>query len=191
MMIGGGRFPLSNRIANEKGLLIHLLRPLQDPRQRSSRPPASFPQGALFCSNTTNNSYSRRRWFSPVLSSISKSSAQAVSLGLAGVVVFATAASVYAKERPPAEIKPKDVVLNQFMFVPASSQVRVFLDFYDIPYKVVQVHSFTMIYHTKLWKSNSLLVVDGEQLVDTSDSCCPNSTIDKLAEKVLPKKTIS
>ncbi|KAE8705334.1 auxin efflux carrier component 1-like [Hibiscus syriacus] len=82
-------------------------------------------QVALFCSSRTHNSNSCHRCFSPLLESFSKSSAQAVSLGLAAVVAsVATAASVYAKEPPPAGIMPKEVVLYQYEACPFCNKVK-------------------------------------------------------------------
>ncbi|EOY21319.1 hypothetical protein QUC31_007274 [Theobroma cacao] len=142
---------------------------------------------ALFCSSRTNNSYTRLRWFSPVLTSFSRSSARAVSLGLAGAVAsVATAASVYAKEPPPAEIMPKDVVLYQYEACPFCNKVKAFLDYYDIPYKVVEVNPISKKeIKWSDYKKVPILMVDGEQLVDSS------AIIDKLSEKVLPKKMIN
>ncbi|KAK8615430.1 hypothetical protein V6N13_017020 [Hibiscus sabdariffa] len=86
-------------------------------------------QVALFCSSRTNYSNSRHRWFSPLLDSFSKSSAQPVFLGLAGVVAsMATAASVYAKEPPPVEIMPKEVVLYQYEACPFCNKVKAIID---------------------------------------------------------------
>ena len=79
----------------------------------------------LFCSSRTNNSYTHQRWFTSLLNSFSKTSAQAVSLGLASVVAsVATVASVYAKESPPAEVMPNDVVLYQYEACPFCNKVK-------------------------------------------------------------------
>lgn len=142
---------------------------------------------ALFCSSRTNNSYTRQRWFSAVLSSFSKRSGQVLSLGLAGAVVsVATAASVYAKEPPAAELMPKDVVLYQYEACPFCNKVKAFLDYYDIPYKVVEVNPISKKeIKWSDYKKVPILMVDGQQLVDSS------AIIDKLGEKILPDKKIN
>ncbi|KAB2041316.1 hypothetical protein ES319_D02G139600v1 [Gossypium barbadense] len=141
---------------------------------------------ALFSSSRTDNSNSCRHWFSPLLNSFSKSSGQAVSLGLVGVVAsVATAASVYAKEPPPAEIIPKDVVLYQYEACPFCNKVKAFLDYYDIPYKVVEVNPISKKeIKWSDYKKVPILMVDGQQLVDSS------AIIDQLSEKILPGKAI-
>ncbi|XP_022766369.1 prostaglandin E synthase 2-like [Durio zibethinus] len=146
-----------------------------------------FLRVALFYSSGTNNSYKRRCWFSTVLSSFSKSSAQAVSLGLAGAFAsVVTAASVYAKEPTPAELMPKDVVLYQYEACPFCNKVKAFLDYYDIPYKVLEVNPISKKeIKWSDYKKVPILMVDGQQLVDSS------AIIDKLVEKILPKKTIN
>ncbi|PPD98945.1 hypothetical protein GOBAR_DD04031 [Gossypium barbadense] len=141
---------------------------------------------ALFSSSRADNSNSRRHWFFPLLNSFSKSSGQAVSLGLVGVVAsVATAASVYAKEPPPAEIIPKDVVLYQYEACPFCNKVKAFLDYYDIPYKVVEVNPISKKeIKWSDYKKVPILMVDGQQLVDSS------AIIDQLSEKILPGKAI-
>ncbi|XVF09458.1 hypothetical protein REPUB_Repub07fG0094400 [Reevesia pubescens] len=134
----------------------------------------------LFCSSSRTN----RRSFFPLLNSFSKSSAQAVSLCLAGAVAsVATAASVYAKEPPPAEIMPKDVILYQYEACPFCNKVKAFLDYYDIPHKVVEVNPISKKeIKWSDYKKVPILMVDGEQLVDSS------AIINKLGEKILPEK---
>lgn len=115
---------------------------------------------ALFCSSRTNNSYTRLRWFSPVLTSFSRSSARAVSLGLAGAVAsVATAASVYAKEPPPAEIMPKDVVLYQYEACPFCNKVKGSLPLW-ILFFVLSLHSFQFKFCGTKTITLKLVVVD-------------------------------
>ncbi|XVF53783.1 hypothetical protein PTKIN_Ptkin05aG0126500 [Pterospermum kingtungense] len=141
---------------------------------------------ALFSSSRTNDSYTRHRWFSTVLRSFSKSSGQAVSIGLAGALAsIVTAASVYAKEPPPAELMPKDVVLYQYEACPFCNKVKAFLDYYDIPYTVVEVNPINKKeIKWSDYKKVPILMVDGQQLVDSS------AIIDKLGEKILLEKKI-
>ncbi|OMO99813.1 hypothetical protein CCACVL1_03613 [Corchorus capsularis] len=147
-----------------------------------------FLRVALLSSCGTNNSDTSRRWFSPLLSSFSKSSGQTVSLCLAGAVAtvstVATATSVYAKEPPPAEVMPKEVVLYQYEACPFCNKVKAFLDYYDIPYKVVEVNPLSKKeIKWSDYKKVPILMVDGEQLVDSS------AIIDKLGKRILPENT--
>lgn len=149
-----------------------------------------FFQVALFCSGASNTN---RRWLSPLLGSFSSggSSARGLSLGVAGAIAtVATAASlsqtVYAKEKLPHEIVPKDVVLYQYEACPFCNKVKAFLDYYDIPYKVVEVNPISKKeIKWSDYKKVPILVVDGEQLVDSS------AIIDQFNEKLFHKKPTS
>ncbi|KAK2998213.1 hypothetical protein RJ639_023032 [Escallonia herrerae] len=123
-----------------------------------------------------------RRWYS------SGGSTKAAFVGLA--VSAAGAASffqeAYAKEPPSPELVPKDVVLYQYEACPFCNKVKAFLDYYDIPYKVVEVNPLSKKeIKWSDYKKVPILVVDGEQLVDSS------AIIDKLGEKITPKKFTS
>ncbi|KAB1212288.1 Prostaglandin E synthase 2 [Morella rubra] len=144
-------------------------------------------QVALFGSNSsTGGSYTRGRWFS----SFTGSSVRAVSLGVAGALVSVAAATslshdVYAKEPPPTELVPKDVVLYQYEACPFCNKVKAFLDYYDIPYKVVEVNPLSK--NEIKWseyKKVPILMVDGEQLIDSS------AIIDQLGQKIHPDKRV-
>ncbi|KAJ7970267.1 prostaglandin E synthase 2-like [Quillaja saponaria] len=142
-------------------------------------------QVALYGSST-GNSHAHQRWFSRLLDS--GSSGKVVSLGVAGALVTVAAATsfsqeVYAKEPPPPEVVPKDVVLYQYEACPFCNKVKAFLDYYDIPYKVVEVNPLSKKeIKWSDYKKVPILVVDGEQLNDSS------AIIDKLGQKVLLKK---
>ncbi|KAF5934230.1 hypothetical protein HYC85_030401 [Camellia sinensis] len=130
---------------------------------------------------------SRRRWLSAALSA---SSAKIASLGLAGALVTVAGATslfqeAYAKERPPPELVPKEVVLYQYEACPFCNKVKAFLDYYDLPYKVVEVNPLSKKeIKWSDYKKVPILMVDGEQLVDSSD------IIDKLGSKILSEKSI-
>ncbi|KAK3006663.1 hypothetical protein RJ639_017835 [Escallonia herrerae] len=120
--------------------------------------------------------------------SSSGGSTKAAFVGLA--VSAAGAASffqeAYAKEPPSPELVPKDVVLYQYEACPFCNKVKAFLDYYDIPYKVVEVNPLSKKeIKWSDYKKVPILVVDGEQLVDSS------AIIDKLGEKITPKKVTS
>ncbi|KAK4779170.1 hypothetical protein SAY86_006698 [Trapa natans] len=145
-----------------------------------------FLQAALYGSSSGSGCrHGSRRWFSSLLDSLGGSSSRAASLGLAGAVCAAAAVTsfsqvVYAKEPPPPEVVPKDVVLYQYEACPFCNKVKAFLDYYDIPYKVVEVNPLSKKeIKWSDYKKVPILVVDGEQLVDSS------VIIDKMGEKIL------
>ena len=85
-------------------------------------------QAALYGSRA-GNANNHRRWFSPFLAPFSGSSAQGATLGVAGglITVVATTSfyqEVYAKEPPPAEVVPKEVVLYQYEACPFCNKVK-------------------------------------------------------------------
>lgn len=80
---------------------------------------------------------------------------------------------------------PKDVVLYQYEACPFCNKVKAFLDYYDIPYKIVEVNPITKKeIKWSDYKKVPILMVDGQQLVDSS------AIIEKLGEKILPEKKI-
>ncbi|KAJ8439810.1 hypothetical protein Cgig2_029070 [Carnegiea gigantea] len=97
------------------------------------------------------------------------------SISSAGTVFFSVAAAssliqdAHAKE-PVQSYKFKDVVLYQYEACPFCNKVKAFLDYYDIPYKVVEVNPISK--NEIKWsdyKKVPILTVDGEQLVNSSD----------------------
>ncbi|KAK4750822.1 hypothetical protein SAY87_004304 [Trapa incisa] len=150
-----------------------------------------FLQVALYGSSSGAASgcrYGSRRWFTPLLDSLGGSSSRVAPLALVGAFCAAAAATslsqeVYAKEPPPPEVVPKDVVLYQYEACPFCNKVKAFLDYYDIPYKVVEVNPLSKKeIKWSDYKKVPILVVDGEQLVDSSD------IIDKMGEKILQER---
>lgn len=93
---------------------------------------------------------------------------------------------VYAKEPPqPKEFLPKEVVLYQYEACPFCNKVKAFLDYYDIPYKVVEVNPMNKKeIKWSDYKKVPILKVDGEQMVDSSD------IIDKLFQRIHPENSI-
>ncbi|KDP23940.1 hypothetical protein JCGZ_27100 [Jatropha curcas] len=146
-------------------------------------------QVALYCtgSGATGSSYKTQHWFSKLCNS---SSSRAASLGVAGALFSVAAATslspVYAKERPPHELVPKEVVLYQYEACPFCNKVKAFLDYYDIPYKVVEVNPISKKeIKWSDYKKVPILMVDGEKLVNSSD------IIDQLSSKILPQKKVA
>uniref|UniRef100_A0A2N9I146 Prostaglandin E synthase 2 n=1 Tax=Fagus sylvatica TaxID=28930 RepID=A0A2N9I146_FAGSY len=114
------------------------------------------------------------------------SPARALSLGVAGALVSVAAVQeVHAKEPPPSELVPKEVVLYQYEACPFCNKVKAFLDYYDIPYKVVEVNPLSKKeIKWSDYKKVPILMVDGEQLTDSS------VIIDKLGHKIFPDKKV-
>ncbi|KAF2933062.1 uncharacterized protein [Oryza sativa Japonica Group] len=111
---------------------------------------------------------------SPPSQASSSSSSRAMPAGIAGAVsfslTFATMAAAEAKERPPMDLLPQNVVLYQYQACPFCNKVRAFLDYHDIPYKVVEVNPLSKKeIKWSEYKKVPILTVDGEQLVDSSD----------------------
>ncbi|KAJ3679913.1 hypothetical protein LUZ60_016191 [Juncus effusus] len=109
--------------------------------------------------------------------------ANSVPIGFAGAVSFSLtfATMAEAKERPATDLLPKDVVLYQYEACPFCNKVRAFLDYHDIPYKVIEVNPLSKKeIKWSDYKKVPILVVDGEQLVDSSD------IINKLNHKISP-----
>uniref|UniRef100_A0A0D9W2Y7 Prostaglandin E synthase 2 n=1 Tax=Leersia perrieri TaxID=77586 RepID=A0A0D9W2Y7_9ORYZ len=105
----------------------------------------------------------------------SSSFSRGMPAGIAGAfsfsLTFATMAAAEAKERPPLDLLPKDVVLYQYQACPFCNKVRAFLDYHDIPYKVVEVNPLSKKeIKWSEYKKVPILTVDGEQLVDSSGS---------------------
>ncbi|NP_001130206.1 uncharacterized LOC100191300 [Zea mays] len=103
-------------------------------------------------------------------------SSRVMPAGVAGAVSFSltfatvAAAEAKAKERPQPDLLPQNVVLYQYQACPFCNKVRAFLDYHDIPYKVVEVNPLSK--KELKWsdyKKVPILTVDGEQLVDSSD----------------------
>ncbi|GFS33190.1 glutathione S-transferase family protein [Actinidia rufa] len=88
---------------------------------------------------------------------------------------FSAAASslaedVHAKEQPPSKkFLPNDVVLYQYEACPFCNKVKAFLDYHDIPYKIVEVNPMNKKeIKWSDYKKVPILMVDGEQMVDSS-----------------------
>ncbi|XP_050376426.1 uncharacterized protein LOC126793837 [Argentina anserina] len=138
-------------------------------------------RAALFSTAGSSGSHARRPWSESF-------SGRKLALGFAGTlasvaVATSLAQEVYAKEPPPAELMPKGVVLYQYEACPFCNKVKAFLDYYDIPYKIVEVNPLSKkeIKFSE-YKKVPILMVDGEQLVDSSD------IIDNLTAKILPDR---
>ena len=151
-----------------------LFRTLAAPRAATSfAVPNRLLQAALYGSATAA-SRSHRRRFSSLLGPFA-----AASLGVAGALI---SQEVLAKEPPPPEALPNDVVLYQVEACPFCNKVKAFLDYYDIPYKVVEVNPLSKKeIKWSEYQKVPILMVDGEQLNDSS------VIIDKLGHKILSK----
>ncbi|MBA0775159.1 hypothetical protein Gotri_010320 [Gossypium trilobum] len=110
---------------------------------------------------------------------------------VAGTMLFSVAASslaqdALAKEKPRSEkFLPKEIVLYQYEACPFCNKVKAFLDYYNIPYKIVEVNPISKKeIKWSDYKKVPILQVDGEQMVDSSD------IIDKLFHRINPDSSI-
>ncbi|XP_015071594.1 prostaglandin E synthase 2 [Solanum pennellii] len=133
-------------------------------------------------STSSNKSSTRSNWlFNNLLTDLS---ARTAAHAVAGTMLFSVAATtlteeVHAKEVVPPELRPKDLVLYQYEACPFCNKVKAFLDYYDLPYKIIEVNPISK--KELKWsdyKKVPVVLVDGEQMVNSSD------IIDKLYEKV-------
>ncbi|KAL8224149.1 hypothetical protein R6Q57_019624 [Mikania cordata] len=140
------------------------------------------------------NAGSSRRWFSTSMRSISSGgSSTKVLLSMGSLAAsIATGASLlaekeaYAKEPVNLDLIPKEVVLYQYESCPFCNKVKAFLDYYDVPYKVVEVNPLSKKeIKWSDYKKVPILMVDGEQLQDSS------AIIDQLRSKLRPIKSNS
>ncbi|KAI7742827.1 hypothetical protein M8C21_005667 [Ambrosia artemisiifolia] len=92
----------------------------------------------------------------------------------------------YAKQVVKPDLFPKDVVLYQYEACPFCNKVKAFLDYYDVPYKVVEVNPFSKKeIKWSEYKKVPILMVDGEPLVDSS------AIIDQMGNKIISVKASS
>ncbi|CAI7809716.1 unnamed protein product [Closterium sp. NIES-54] len=117
---------------------------------------------------------------SPPLSSTSaRSWLLAAGASFSLVAAFSGTATVAAKERPEVDLgRDTEVVLYQYEACPFCNKVKAFLDYYDIPYRVVEVNPVgKKELKWSPYKKVPVLVVNGESLVDSSGAalvpCCP------------------
>ncbi|KAF6163908.1 hypothetical protein GIB67_024763 [Kingdonia uniflora] len=150
----------------------------------------SLRQVALYSSSSSGNSRFPW-WFSPKTSLPYSGyhSGSTISSGFAGAVSFSVAAassSVYAKEPPSSELIPKDVILYQYEACPFCNKVKAFLDYYDIPYKIVEVNPISKKeIKWSEYKKVPILTVDGEHMVDSS------AIINKLESRIHPERLVA
>ncbi|KAF9618420.1 hypothetical protein IFM89_001143 [Coptis chinensis] len=134
---------------------------------------------SMYSSSTTNNNnggWSRSRWFPP-----SSPSSGSVLAGAVSFSAVAASSEIYAKEPPPINLLPKDVVLYQYEACPFCNKVKAFLDYYHIPYKVVEVNPISKKeIKWSDYKKVPILSADGQNFVDSSD------IINKLNHKIHP-----
>lgn len=146
-------------------------------------------QAALMstCSSSSSNSHI----FSQKLADRLGLSRPSVLHGLAGTVFFSVTASslaldAHAKELPRSgKFLPSEVVLYQYEACPFCNKVKAFLDYNNIPYKIVEVNPISK--KEIKWSDYTkvpILKVNGEQMVDSSD------IIDKLFHRINPDSSI-
>ncbi|CAL1383870.1 unnamed protein product [Linum trigynum] len=122
---------------------------------------------------STTSSGSGPQFLSRRLSDYFGLSGTSVAAGVVGTMFFSVAASsmaqeVHAKELP--KFLPKEVVLYQYEACPFCNKVKAFLDYYSIPYKVVEVNPMSKKeIKWSEYKKVPILTIDGEQMVDSSE----------------------
>ncbi|CAI5528637.1 unnamed protein product [Closterium sp. Naga37s-1] len=122
---------------------------------------------------------------SPSLSSTSaRSWLLAAGASFSLVAAFSGTATVAAKERPEVDLgRDAEVVLYQYEACPFCNKVKAFLDYYDIPYRVVEVNPVgKKELKWSPYKKVPVLVVNGESLVDSS------AIISELHRRLNPSK---
>ncbi|KAH1065820.1 hypothetical protein J1N35_030807 [Gossypium stocksii] len=139
------------------------------------------------CSSSSSNSHI----FSQKLADRLGLSRPSLVRRVAGTMLFSVVASsmaqdALAKEKPRSEkFLPKEVVLYQYEACPFCNKVKAFLDYYNIPYKIVEVNPISKKeIKWSDYKKVPILKVDGEQMVDSSD------IIDKLFHRINPDSSI-
>uniref|UniRef100_A0A2P2JTB2 Prostaglandin E synthase 2 n=1 Tax=Rhizophora mucronata TaxID=61149 RepID=A0A2P2JTB2_RHIMU len=95
---------------------------------------------------------------------------------LSGNMFSSVAASSIREERQAKEPSlafnrlPKNLVLYQYEACPFCNKIKAFLDYYNIPYKVVEVNPISKKeIRWSDYKKVPILTVDGEQMVKSSD----------------------
>ncbi|CAK9881840.1 unnamed protein product [Sphagnum jensenii] len=106
--------------------------------------------------------------------SLWNSRSRSMTLVAAGAFSLSFAASMMsvasAKERVDDKYAPREVVLYQYDACPFCNKVKAFLDYHDIPYKVVEVNPLgKKEIKWSEYKKVPVLVVDGEQLNDSTE----------------------
>ncbi|CAA0813363.1 Glutathione S-transferase family protein [Striga hermonthica] len=151
---------------------------------QASRHHDRLSQAALFSTGSSSDSSARSHWFSN--NKISSDQSARAARTFAGTMLFSAAATtvaeeVHAKEPVQLKFRPKDVVLYQYEACPFCNKVKAFLDYYDIPYKIVEVNPISKKeIKWSDYKKVPILMVDGEQMVNSSD------IIDNLTKKIHP-----
>ncbi|KAK2982272.1 hypothetical protein RJ640_020824 [Escallonia rubra] len=154
--------------------------------------PHRLAQAAVYTTSCNPNSTARSHWFTrDRLAGNLGLGARSATHGVAGTVLFSAAASslaqeAHAKEPPQAkDLIPKDVVLYQYEACPFCNKVKAFLDYYHIPYKIVEVNPISKKeIKWSDYKKVPILMVDGEQMVDSSD------IVNKLYQRIHPESPI-
>ncbi|KAI9201080.1 hypothetical protein LWI28_017716 [Acer negundo] len=138
-------------------------------------------QAGLFSTfSSSNNS----QGFAQSIADRFRKASPSVAGGVAGFSAAATSMAQEAHAKEPVQSQkflPNDVVLYQYEACPFCNKVKAFLDYYNIPYKVVEVNPINKKeIKWSDYKKVPILTVDGDQMVDSSD------IVDKLFQKIHP-----
>ncbi|PWA86536.1 Glutaredoxin [Artemisia annua] len=122
--------------------------------------------------NTNPASHTNTHWFSSISGAQSFTGRNAL---------YSSAAASEAREVHEGSYVPKDLVLYQYQACPFCNKVKAFLEYNDIPYKIVEVNPINKKeIKWSDYKKVPILKVDGEQMVDSTD------IIDKLHQRMHP-----
>ncbi|KAK1441041.1 hypothetical protein QVD17_06877 [Tagetes erecta] len=139
-----------------------------------------IPQTALY--NTRNNTFS----YSPQSHCFSSNNTitgarNCIGCNVSYSTVASAARNIDEKDLPQSNLNyvPKDVVLYQYQACPFCNKVKAFLEYYDIPYKIVEVNPINKKeIKWSDYRKVPILMVDGEQMVNSSD------IIDKIFQRM-------
>ncbi|KAK3007712.1 hypothetical protein RJ639_015057 [Escallonia herrerae] len=148
--------------------------------------PRRFAQAALYSTSCNPNSTARSHWFTrDWLAGNLGLGARSATHGIAGTVLFSAAASSLAQEAHAKEPPPPKSRRRPKTSFPRTSCFITFLDYYHIPYKIVEVNPISKKeIKWSDYKKVPILMVDGQQMVDSSD------IINKLYQRIHPESPI-
>ncbi|KAL6212771.1 hypothetical protein ACLB2K_017989 [Fragaria x ananassa] len=150
----------------------------------ATRVAGATPQRLVQAATISSRSSSNPLWFSQ--SSGDRFGLSKPSTAAGGSIWFSTTAAQEVHSHVSGDkFAPNDVVLYQYEACPFCNKVRAFLDYNNIPYKVMEVNPMSKKeIKWSDYKKVPILKVDDEQMVDSSD------IIDKLSQRINPENNV-
>ncbi|XP_062021620.1 uncharacterized protein LOC133738176 [Rosa rugosa] len=151
----------------------------------ATRVSGATPQRLVQAATIGSCSNSNPLWFSRQ-SSGDRFGLSKPSVAAGGAKCFSTSVAQEVHSHVSADkFAPNDVVLYQYEACPFCNKVRAFLDYNNIPYKVMEVNPMSKKeIKWSDYKKVPILKVDDEQMVDSSD------IIDKLFQRINPENSV-